>query len=168
MSAADGPSLSTLVGSARISSADRKRRSEAQLSRTSTHKPWTPQEDALLFDRTIFPFVLAELLGRSTAAISQRRVNLGISSRSAGATRSSEPWTEAENIVIKRRDISLNQMAQMLNRTTAAVQVRRSALGITYRGSGNATNRPQPRADGVPTPVAALLTTQQLRLEFAV
>lgn len=160
------------AGSGRTSRAVLKAHVDAQArasSRVSANRPWTPREDAVLYERMISPVALAVLLGRTARAVSQRRSVLGISARNGsdtgcGTGPKTSAWTAAEDLVIRRTDISTRQMAVLLGRTHAAVRIRRSHLKITFTGCGNTRSQHEPRPDGIPAPVAQLLGTQQLQL----
>ena len=88
---------------------------------------WTAEEDAwLLTHADLGPAEVAEALGRSAAAIHNRRHRLGL-------TRPSAPWTEHEDQLLRNCVTMSIAMAMLPDRTRTAIKHRAGFLGLSFR-----------------------------------
>jgi hypothetical protein len=91
---------------------------------------WTPEEDALVLLNDLTVAELASMLPRSPTAIQSRRSRLRLGEDHLPHRRS-DYWTPEDDEVLMRDDLSLSEIADLLERTLDAVQYRRYALGLS-------------------------------------
>jgi hypothetical protein len=106
-----------------------------------TRRPWGPEEELLL--GTMSDAALARRLGRTRAAVAQRRSRVGKVRRPRGRA-----WTPEEEALL--HSLPPEEVARLTGRSPMAIAIRRTRLGIGGRtarklaagphGNGSAAN----------------------------
>lgn len=98
----------------------------AQRARSAAHRqPWTQDDVQTVMRDDLSIQELAVMLGRTSAAVNNKRRDLTLTADTRETTRRKGGWTPADVQTALRTDLTLQQIADMLGRTYSAVASKR-------------------------------------------
>ena len=103
--------------------------------RPNAGRPWTAEDNLLLeqlFRQGMSPEAMAPLLGRRHRGVANQLKALGLTGGGSGASRSRQPWTQADDDELVRMypDWTEQQLARHFGRSAYAIHCRLIRLGV--------------------------------------
>lgn len=127
---------------------------------TSRRRQWTPEEEALLYNRSLTSTEVAARVGCSEHTVQRHR-------RALGTGKYLPEWPAAETALLLDVTKTAGEVAAAVGKSRGAVDRRRRALGVVFTGIRKNGRSFAPSRDWTPAEDAVLLDSPRVTAEIA-